>query len=220
MADLVPVDFVCKTILQAAPEAKRGQALVPIFQSGTSSHNPVTQSQGMAGLVQYWPRAREVALKNGWKTRIGCDIRPCYYSPSDYELQFQERHAKELKLIKEEGEGYEKIGGRLAFNYKTVKMFSAFGLDQWLWDATEAIKLDDRSPQALRIGLRDRIDWDVYLHNYHMGLHEYILREKVDRSLEVIRAPNWKKYQMHFHQNINNRAQRAAEKELEVLASL
>lgn len=174
----------------------------------------------MSTLVQYWPRARESALKRGLKTRIADDIRPCYYSPSDYELQFQHRFSRELKLIQDEGEGYEKIGRKLAFNYRTVKMFGTFGLRQWVWDATESIKLDDRSPNALQIGLRDRIDWDLYFHNYYLGLHEFILREKVDRTMEVVRTPSWKSYQKHFHQNIDNRAQKEAEKELEMLALL
>ncbi|KAF9320483.1 cyclin-dependent kinase inhibitor far1 [Podila minutissima] len=55
--DIVPVDWVCKTILMAATEAKRGVDMVPIFQSGTSAHHPITLHQIFSNMLNYWRQA-------------------------------------------------------------------------------------------------------------------------------------------------------------------
>jgi len=48
------------------------------------------------------------------------------------------------------------------------------------------LRLDDQAPQALRIGMRDGINWDAYLPIWHMGLHEFVVGEKVDRDTMLI----------------------------------
>lgn len=180
--DVVPVDFVCKTTLMAATAAKRGQFPISIFQSGSSGHDPVTIGQVFNPLLHYWPQARAHITENGALSKIHPKIRISYYGPDDFETGFPKKNAKKLQMVKDKIAGYENIEKRLAFAYKTGKMFDAQMMQEWFFDDRNTWELDDRAPDALRIGLRGKMDWDAYLPIWHMGLHEFVLGEEVDRA--------------------------------------
>lgn len=163
----------------AATQAKRNLPAVPIFQIGTSSHNPVTHNHAFCTLEQYWRQAR-LSTRN---SRISKNVQAVLYNAADFELQFYRRFSKELRLVR--GGGQESLRKKLAQAYWIPKMYTVHGSNQWFWDVSNSIALDDAAPEALHSGLKNGFNWDEYLHIYNMGLHEFILKEQVDKTLVV-----------------------------------
>lgn len=60
-----------------------------------------------------------------------------------------------------------------------------FGSNQWLWDASNPVALDEITPQELYSALKQGLSWDEYVHIFSMGAHEFILKEQVDKTLVV-----------------------------------
>lgn len=185
--------MVCKTILMAATQVKRGLSPVPIFQIGTSSHSPVTHNHAFCVLEQYWRQARLSTRSS----KISNNVQAVFYNAVDFELQFCQRFSKELRLVR--GGGHESLRRKLAQAYWTPKMYTVHGTNQWFWDVSNSIALDDAAPASLHSGLKNGLNWDEYLHIYNMGLHEFILKERVDKTLVV----NYfrKSVQKHHHQS-------------------
>ncbi|KAF9348521.1 cyclin-dependent kinase inhibitor far1, partial [Mortierella sp. AD094] len=175
VADVVPVDMVCNTILMAATQARQGLPNVPVFQSGTSTQNPVLLNQILYSIEQYWNQAKLTKIR-----RVSNDIRYVMYSAEDYELRFKQRFAKELEMAKEDGQG--KLSQKLAKTYKMPKLNAFFGSYEFFLDSSNSVALDDLAPKELCSNLQDGFDWTSYMHNYCMGVHEYILKDDVNRT--------------------------------------
>ncbi|KAF9537944.1 hypothetical protein BGW38_010021, partial [Lunasporangiospora selenospora] len=97
--DLVPVDWVCKVILAAAPAAAASysstatQPTVPvIYQAATGGRGRVPSKILGSYVLQYWKTVPAP------KRRVSNDIRiDMYPTLADYEKRFQQRYAKELE---------------------------------------------------------------------------------------------------------------------------
>ncbi|KAG0029633.1 hypothetical protein BGZ81_003560 [Podila clonocystis] len=177
--DLVPVDMVCNTILMVATQAKRYLPTVPVFQIGTSSHSPVILNQICRSFEQYW---QQVKLSSN-NPRVSNDIRAVLYSATDFEFRFKQRFRKELAVVHE---GHQRsLSKRLAKAYWTPKNFTTFLTREWFMNASNAIALDEAAPRELYNGLKNGINWGEYLHIYNMGVHEFILKENVDKKKVV-----------------------------------
>lgn len=151
--------------------------IVPLVQVGSSIHSPLTGRQLLSYCEQYWhwvPAPHR---------RVSDDIRIDLYTPSDFPYRFQQRFSKEIILAHtKEGEEYRKMLRKARAAPEAVHYFLS---NEWFFEATNAITLDELAPRELHSGLKGGIDWPSYLHQYNMGVHEYIMGEKVDRSIVI-----------------------------------
>ncbi|KAF9087022.1 cyclin-dependent kinase inhibitor far1 [Mortierella sp. AM989] len=177
--EVVPVDIVCNTILMAATQAGRNLLKVPIFQLGTSAYNPVELNLIALHIEQYWQQARISRIN-----RVSNDIRFDLYSPTDFEIRFKKRFAKELR--KSQDTNQIKLRKKLDRAYEVPKLNTFIAVDEWFFDISNTIALDEMAPMELRSGLTNKFDWLVFMDNYCRGVHEFILKDEIDRS-QVIR---------------------------------
>ncbi|GJJ68017.1 alcohol-forming fatty acyl-CoA reductase [Entomortierella parvispora] len=191
IVDLIPVDYVCKIILMAATQAQRGTSMVPIFQVGTSSHHAISFRYLHNSIMDYW-RAAKKATQDP-KSKIVDNVQAVMYpSYIDFHLQFLKRFSKELELLSRAQDGAvagevdrEKIRRRLLQAYRIPKLHYPFSSTQWVLDASNAVGLDAMAPEPLKCGMKREgnwFDWDEYLYVYNRGLHEFALKEKVERT--------------------------------------
>ncbi|KAG0048780.1 hypothetical protein BGZ83_006313 [Gryganskiella cystojenkinii] len=101
----------------------------------------------------------------------------------DFELRFRQRFAKELILASDENE--KEIRRRLAKAYRIPQLYGVlFSLDHNL-DVTNTLALDRIAPNVLCGDMKSGINWREYLHENNLGIHQYALKEQVDRSIVV-----------------------------------
>ncbi|KAF9347695.1 cyclin-dependent kinase inhibitor far1 [Mortierella sp. AD094] len=184
--DVVPVDMVCNTILMSATQARRDAPTVPIFQIGTSTHNPVTLNRMFVQSLQYWEKTTLSLIP-----RFSDDIRADLYSSEDFEIRFKQKYTKELKIANQEGQ--EKLRKKLDRAYNIPKLMEFFLSGEWLMDASNSIALDNMAPPELHSELNVGFDWTKYIHQYNMGIHEFILRDEPDRN--QVASYTWKSIQ-------------------------
>ncbi|KAF9966383.1 cyclin-dependent kinase inhibitor far1 [Mortierella alpina] len=63
--------------------------------------------------------------------------------------------------------------------------FKTFAVNEWFFDVTNTLAIDDAAPLELRSGLRRGMDWHRYMEDYNAGVQAFILRENVNRSLKI-----------------------------------
>ncbi|KAF9348520.1 cyclin-dependent kinase inhibitor far1 [Mortierella sp. AD094] len=192
--DLVPVDIVCNTILMAATQAKRGVPKIPVFQIGTSIQNPVAWNHLIMCAEQYWQQTKLAKIP-----RFSNDIRFEMYSEADFEPRFKQRFAKELEIVK--GDGQTKLRKQLARAHSMPQMYIHFSTNEWFMDVSNSVALDESAPKELYSNLKDGFDWTLYMHIYCMRIHEHILRDEVDKK-HIVKY-SWK-YQQKTYSPISN----------------
>ncbi|KAG0233470.1 cyclin-dependent kinase inhibitor far1 [Actinomortierella wolfii] len=179
--DLIPVDMAVKLILLAATTASPSASQAPIYHAGTSGINPVTWGTFGAYLTAYW---RSVARP---RRRVSDDIRFEMYSQPEFKYRFDQRFGEQIRTLTSIQD--EKVKRRtqalISKAHAVPMMFRKFASNEWVFEAIEAMALDDFAPAAFQSRLRSGIDWHRYLEDYNAGVHSYILREKVDRSIVI-----------------------------------
>ncbi|KAF9215564.1 cyclin-dependent kinase inhibitor far1 [Podila verticillata] len=178
--DLVPVDIVSKIILLSATTADRTLTRPPIYHVGTSTLNPITWGLFGSYLCAYW-RAVDRPRR-----RVSDDIRFEMYHLPQFKKRFDLRFGEQIRTL---AQHKDKEGKRLKIRISkamAVPMtFKTFASNEWFFDVAETLRLDDAAPVELKSGLRRGIDWHKYMEDYNAGVQEFILREKVDRSVVV-----------------------------------
>ncbi|KAF9351797.1 hypothetical protein BGX26_010247 [Mortierella sp. AD094] len=187
--DIIPVDIVTKTLLMAAvgvasglPEPRKS---VPIVNSCSSGFSPASNNMVFSHIEDYW---RAVPAPRG---RVSDDIRADIYHKEEFPLRDQQRFSKEIDLAETaEGQKYKKML-KISVVFPTV--YSRILSNEWICSGHNSIMFDKLAPKELRSGLEDGIDWPSYLHILNMGVREFILGEKVDKSIVV----NYKARSLH-----------------------
>ncbi|KAG0214783.1 cyclin-dependent kinase inhibitor far1 [Mortierella sp. GBA30] len=146
---------------------------------GSSCYNPLS----IGFLFSYWECYWQQQTK--LRDRVTDDIRIDFYQLPDFPHRYQQRFAKELELARKSKEGAERYGKTLRKVKSVTKLLTPFLCYEWFYDATNALWLDSVAPEELHSGLAARIHCTKYLHNYCLGVHEYIWREQVDRTKEI-----------------------------------
>ncbi|KAF9281170.1 cyclin-dependent kinase inhibitor far1 [Mortierella alpina] len=202
--DVIPVDVAVKTILMAGPAlvSKASELIispdtVPVIQMGTGAHCPLNLGYLFCHWESYWQQQPQL------KRRLTNDIRADFYSISDFPRRYQQRFKREIDLAKASKEGAEKYGKLLRRAERLPKLYLPFTCYEWSFDATNGLWLDDVAPTELHSGIRTQIDWHKYLHNFNIGVHDYILGEEVDRTKEI-----------HYQWRILHKNFRAPEREI------
>ncbi|KAF9988162.1 cyclin-dependent kinase inhibitor far1 [Modicella reniformis] len=176
--DLIPVDIVAKVILLSATTADRTLAQPPIYHVGTSCINPITW-----GLFNFYVAAYWNAVEKPRK-RISDDIRFEMFPMTEFKRRFDIRFGEQIRTLAQHKDG-KKLKVRISKAMAIPMTFKAFVLNEWFYDVTNTLTLDDAAPSELKSGLRRGIDWYQYMEDYNAGVQQFILREKVDRSLMI-----------------------------------
>ncbi|KAK3805073.1 MAG: male sterility protein-domain-containing protein [Linnemannia gamsii] len=186
VVDMIPVDVVVKTILMAGPALVSKASVfniisdtVPVIQIGTSSHCPLKVGYLFCHWENYWQQQPQLSQ------RLTNDIRFDFYSIPDFPRRYQQRFRMEIDLAKVSKDGAKTYGKMLRKAELVPKMFLPFMCYEWFFDAKNGLWLDDVAPMELHSGIRAQIDWHKYLHNFNIGVHDYILGEAVDRTKKI-----------------------------------
>ncbi|KAF9304976.1 cyclin-dependent kinase inhibitor far1 [Mortierella antarctica] len=179
--DLIPVDIVSKVILLSATTASRTHSRPPIYHIGTSTLNPITWGLFGIHLCAYW-RAVDRPRR-----RISDDIRFEMYHLPEFKRRFDLRFGEQIRTLtqhKDQKEG-KRLKVRISKAMAVPMTFKTFASNEWFFDVTETLKLDDAAPVELKSGLRRGMDWYSYMKDFNAGVQGFILKEKVDRSVVV-----------------------------------
>ncbi|KAG0260467.1 cyclin-dependent kinase inhibitor far1 [Actinomortierella ambigua] len=179
--DLIPVDMTVKLILLAATTASSSAPRASIYHAGTSGINPVTWGTFGAYLTAYW---RSVARP---RRRVSDDIRFEMYSPAEFKHRFDERFGDQIRHLAQiqDAKVKRRTQALISKAHAVPTMFRKFASNEWIFEAVEAMSLDDVAPVDFQCRLRAGIDWHRYLEDYNAGVQEFILREPVDHSVVV-----------------------------------
>ncbi|ORZ05668.1 male sterility protein-domain-containing protein [Lobosporangium transversale] len=177
--DLIPVDIVAKTTLLSATTADRTLAEPLIYHVGTSCVSPITWRVFGMYLTAYW---RTVERPRQWASD---DIRFELYPTAEFKRRFDARFGEQVRTFLAQHKDGEKLKVHISKAMAVPMTLKTFGLYQWFFDVTNTLALDDAAPTELKSGLRRGIDWHRYMEDYNAGVHEFILREKVDRSTVI-----------------------------------
>ncbi|KAF9129284.1 cyclin-dependent kinase inhibitor far1 [Mortierella sp. 14UC] len=173
-ADLIPVDIVAKITLLAATTADRTQVRPNIYHIGTSSLNPITWGHFGTYLADYWQSVDKP------RRRISDDIRFDMFSLPVFKKRFDQRFGEQIRTLAQHKDG-KRLKVRISKAMAVPMTFKTFALNQWFFDVTNTLALDDAAPVELKSGLRSGMDWDRYMEDYNAGVHAFILKEKVVR---------------------------------------
>ncbi|KAF9430618.1 cyclin-dependent kinase inhibitor far1 [Podila epigama] len=189
-SDLIPVDIVAKSILLAATTANRTLSRPPIYHVGTSCLNPITNGYFSSSVCNYWRAATPP------RDRISNDIRFDVYSPSEFKRRFKRRFGDQMQALAQDQDYKNSKEGKLAKllisrGIAVPMVFKTFGMDEWFFDVSNTLRLDEAAPPELKSGLGAGLNWVQYMNTYNAGVQEFILREEVDRPkpLAVARQP-------------------------------
>ncbi|GJJ69989.1 alcohol-forming fatty acyl-CoA reductase [Entomortierella parvispora] len=176
--DLIPVDIVAKTILLSATTADRSRPSPPIYHVGTSCLNPMTW--GLFGIYVsgFW-RAQEKPRK-----RTSDDIRFDMFPAQEFKQRFDARFGEQIRTLAQNKDG-KKLKIRISKAMAVPLTFKTFSCNQWFFDITKTLAMDDAAPKELKSGLRRGLDWHRYMEDYNAGVQDFILREKVDRTIPI-----------------------------------
>ncbi|KAF9385807.1 cyclin-dependent kinase inhibitor far1 [Podila verticillata] len=178
--DLIPVDIVSKIILLSATTADRTLTRPPIYHVGTSTLNPITWGRFGSYLCAYW-RAVDRPRR-----RVSDDIRFEMYHLPEFKKRFDLRFGEQIRTLAQHKykEG-KRLKVRISKAMAVPMTFKTFASNEWFFDVAETLRLDDAAPVELKSELRRGIDWHKYVEDYNAGVQEFILKEKVDRSVVV-----------------------------------
>ena len=176
--DLIPVDIVAKTILLSATTADRSQASPPIYHVGTSCLNPITWGLFGIYVAGFW-RAQEKPRK-----RTSDDIRFDMFPVQEFKQRFDARFGEQIRTMAQNKDG-KRLKIRISKAMAIPLTFKTFSCNQWFFDITKTLAMDDAAPKELKSGLRRGLDWHRYMEDYNVGVQDFILREKVDRTIPI-----------------------------------
>ncbi|KAF9184572.1 cyclin-dependent kinase inhibitor far1 [Haplosporangium sp. Z 767] len=176
--DLIPVDIVAKVILLSATTADKTLTQPLIYHVGTSCINPITWGLFGIYLSAYW-RAVEKPRR-----RVSDDIRFEMFPLAEFKRRFDLRFGEQIRTLAQHKDS-KKLKMRISKAMAVPMTFKTFALNQWFFDVTSTLALDDASPPELKSGLRRGMDWHQYMEDYNAGVQTFILREKVDRSIVI-----------------------------------
>ncbi|KAG0000375.1 cyclin-dependent kinase inhibitor far1 [Entomortierella chlamydospora] len=176
--DLIPVDVVAKVILLSATTADRTLAQPPIYHVGTSCINPITWGLFGIYLAAYWNAVERP------RRRISDDIRFDMYPHAEFKRRFDIRFGEQIRTLSQHKDG-KKLKLRISKAMAIPMTFKTFSTSEWFFDVSNTLALDDAAPAELKSGLRRGMDWHKYMEDYNAGVQEFILREKVDRSIVI-----------------------------------
>ncbi|KAG0328207.1 cyclin-dependent kinase inhibitor far1 [Dissophora globulifera] len=176
--DLIPVDVVSKVILLSATTADCNYTQAPIYHVGTSCINPITWGVFGLSLVAYWSAVEKP------RRRVSDDIRFEMYPLAEFKRRFDNRFGEQIRTLAQHKDG-KKLKVRISKAMAVPMTFKTFALNEWFFDVTNTLQLDDAAPSELKSGLRRGMDWHRYMEDYNAGVHEFILKEKVDRSMVI-----------------------------------
>ncbi|KAF9415355.1 cyclin-dependent kinase inhibitor far1 [Entomortierella beljakovae] len=172
LLDFVPVDYVCKTILAATVTADRSRKSPLVYQVGTS-HNKGMQLQMFGKHIESYWRSAPIPRK-----RISNDIRCEYYPLKEFNDKFDQRFRTKIEQARMNND-QKAIKGLQQLREKS-SMFEYFHGSAFIFDMTNAIRLDETAPKELRSGLKFEMDWKDYVYRVCFGVHKYILGEPVE----------------------------------------
>lgn len=176
--DVIPVDWLCKTILMAATTADCTFERIPVFHSCTSSFARLPIDVLFHSYGKYWQSANPPP-----RGRISTDIRAHMYSIQDFESRFRQRFSEELVLALKKNE--EDLRRLLANAYRIPRLYGKMYKYDCHFSAANTLALDKAAPAVLCGDMSLGIDWPEYLHKGNMGIHKHILKETVDRRVVV-----------------------------------
>ncbi|KAI1316670.1 cyclin-dependent kinase inhibitor far1 [Mortierella claussenii] len=176
--DLIPVDIVAKTILLSATTADRSLAHPPIYHVGTSCLNPITWGLFGIYLVAYW-RAVEKPRR-----RVSDDVRFEMYALTEFKQRFDARFGEQIRSLAKDKDG-KRLKVRISKAMAVPMTFKTFAGNEWFFDVSNTMALDDSAPVELKSRLRGGMDWHRYMEDYNAGVQAFIMKEKVDRSIII-----------------------------------
>ncbi|KAF9425007.1 cyclin-dependent kinase inhibitor far1, partial [Entomortierella beljakovae] len=165
--DVIPIDYVCKTILAAATVANSSMTYPLTFHVGTSHNNAILLEDMCKHIVSYWKYA-PVPQK-----RISNDIRLGFHSIDELDRLFDQRYGGKLHHAMETGDS--KTVNRLQGIYEKSRLFLYYFTEAHVFDMTNAIQLDDTAPYELQSGLRFQLNWSDYMYRVCYGVHKYLM---------------------------------------------
>ncbi|KAF9895893.1 hypothetical protein BX616_008608, partial [Lobosporangium transversale] len=114
--------------------------------------------------------------------RISDDIRCDFYLPAEFERRFEARFGELIRTLDQHKDN-EKLKRQIIMAKNLIIDFKAFTLNQWFFDVTNTLALDDAAPEELKSelksGLKEGMDWHRYMVCYASGVHRFILGEEV-----------------------------------------
>ncbi|KAF8937982.1 cyclin-dependent kinase inhibitor far1 [Dissophora ornata] len=176
--DIIPVDIVAKVILLSATTADRSLPQPPIYHVGTSCLNPITWGLFGIYLSAFWNAVERP------RRRVSDDIRFEMYPLADFKRRFDLRFGEQIRTLAQHKDG-KKLKIRISKAMAVPMTFKTFSQNEWFFDVTNTLELDDAAPAELKSGLRRGMDWHRYMEDYNTGIQQFILKEKVDRSLVI-----------------------------------
>jgi len=198
--DMIPVDVLVKIILLSAPRAIVVRAdhspFIALAGTGTTPDPPTTQ-KFFGGVAQYWQSAVPVPQR-----RVSNDIRMEMYEPRDFDRWFQQQYATEIATIQAFDKMDEKaksslgktknknmlaLKRQLEVIYGRPAQFAFFMSNSWYLENKNARQLDQEAPRELSSDgvLEKGINWLKYIHFMNLGIHEFVLKEQVDRTMII-----------------------------------
>jgi fatty acyl-CoA reductase len=188
VADLIPVDYVCNTILTAAwhtahnPPGRR----IPIFHSASSGKNPIDWWTVITVGIQWFrrnPIKNELkqypfafVVNNYWLFLIAHII--LHTTPAaigDVIRMMQGRHAKLVT-------GSNHL-------YTVITQLTPFTSRQWQFladnvDTKLLASMSEEDKNIFEIEVR-KIDWEIYIITLAKGLVQYLLKEELTNNIAV-----------------------------------
>jgi fatty acyl-CoA reductase len=137
---------------------------------------------GLFGMyvAAFW-RAQERPRK-----RTTDDIRFDMFPVQEFKQRFDIRFGEQIRTM---AQLKEKEGKRLKIRISKAMAipltFKTFSCNEWFFDITKTLEMDDAAPKELKSGLRRGLDWHQYMEDYNQGVQNFILRERIDRSLVI-----------------------------------
>ncbi|KAK3818552.1 MAG: male sterility protein-domain-containing protein [Benniella sp.] len=176
--DLIPVDIVAKIILLSTTVADCTRTEPPIFHVGTSCINPISWGQFGVFLEAYWNAVERP------RRRISDDVRFEMFPTAEFKRRFDIRFGGQIRTLARDKDN-KKLKARISKAMAVPKTFETFSSNEWFFDISNSVSLDDAAPVEFKSGLRRDMDWHQYMQDYNTGVHQFIIREKVDRSLVI-----------------------------------
>ncbi|KAF9438999.1 cyclin-dependent kinase inhibitor far1 [Entomortierella beljakovae] len=176
--DLIPVDIVAKIILLAATTADRTLDQPPIYHAATSSINPITWRIFGDHLSAYWTSIEKP------RRRISDDIRFEMYPLPHFKKRFDARFGEQIRTLGQHKDG-KRIKGRIAKAMAVPMTFKAFTSNEWFFDVKNTLAIDETASPELKFDLKSGVEWHKYMEDYCAGVHAFILKEKVNRSIVI-----------------------------------
>ncbi|KAF9400711.1 cyclin-dependent kinase inhibitor far1, partial [Podila epigama] len=182
-SDLIPVDIVAKTVLLAATTADRTLTRLSIYHVGTSFLNPITWGLFAFYVCAYWRSVKSP------RQRVSDDIRLDMFTLPEFKRRFDRRFGDQIRALGQQhlkdSKDTKRINAQIYKAMAVPMVFKSFSLNEWFFDVSNTLRLDDAAPPEFKSELRRGMDWHRYMEDYNAGVQGFILKEKVDRSIVI-----------------------------------